>query len=175
MLVQGDPAELRRYVGPSKSETIRRLTNLFRAPDPVEAGEGVFLDAAQAHRTASGEFVVSKSEVIVANTLRALGIRYSYELTLTMPDRSWRLPDFTIKRPEGNVYWEHVDKLADAAYRDDWAAKRAWYADHGNLPWTEGGGPNGTLVWSSEAPGRVIDSLEIENLAKQVFGLSQST
>ena len=37
-----------------------------------------------------------------------------------------------------------------AGYRADWDAKRAWYERHGIRRWTEGGGPSGTLVWSTE-------------------------
>ncbi len=42
---------------------------------------------------------------------------------------------------------------------------------HGVRPWTEGGGPSGTLVWSTEGqdcPG--IDASQIERLATSLFG-----
>jgi hypothetical protein len=39
------------------------------------------------------------------------------------------------------------------------------------LPWKEGGGSAGTLVWSTEGrDGRGIDAHEIEQLATQLFG-----
>jgi hypothetical protein len=82
-----------------------------------------------------------------------------------------RLPDFTINRPGGKVfYWEHLGMLEKSGYQADWEAKKVWLADHGILPWTEGGGPAGTLVWSTEKPrNQGIDSEEIEQLARDVF------
>ena len=170
MLVQGDPLRLLELADPARSETARRLTCLFRAPDPFTTPEGVLLDGSHVHRSANGELMRSKSEVIVANTLRSLGIEYTYEELLRMPYGSIREPDFTI-RPPGKppIYWEHLGKLDLAGYRADWEAKLAWYHRHGIQPWTEGGGPSGTLVWSTEGQdGPGIDASEIERLAVQV-------
>lgn len=176
LFVQGDPTDLRLLASPWQSETGRRLTCLFRPPDPFETPEGRVLDGAHIHRTANDEMVRSKSEVIVANTLRSLGVAYLYEETLRMSDGSIRSPDFTIARPhDPPVYWEHLGMLDQAGYRADWEAKLAWYASHGIDPWTEGGGPDGTLVWSTEnrsTPG--IDSRDIESLAREVLGLGAS-
>ena len=58
-----------------------------------------------------------------------------------------------------------------AGYRADWEAKLAWYAKHDILPWKDGGGSAGTLVWSTESHDtRGIDAHEIERLAVEVFG-----
>lgn len=172
LLVQGDPADLRRVAGPLQSETGRRLTRLFRAPSPFEGADGALRDGSHIHRTANGELVISKSEVIVANTLKMLGADYVYEQPLLMPDKTRRLPDFTIQRPgQPTIYWEHLGMLDKAGYRADWEAKRKWYAAHGIGPWTEGGGPNGILVWSTEGqPPAGIDAQEIEGLAREVLG-----
>lgn len=60
--------------------------------------------------------------------------------------------------------------LDKAGYRANWEAKQAWYAAHGILPWTEGGGPNGLLMWSTEGVNsNGIDTQEIEHLATQVL------
>jgi hypothetical protein len=169
LFVQGDPAELQQLAGPAQSETARRLTRLFRPPDPFETPDGRVLDGSHVHRTANGELVVSKSEVIIANTLHWLGVDYVYEQSLVMPDGSRRLPDFTVTRlGQPTVYWEHLGMLNKAGYRADWEAKQRWYANHGVLPWTDGGGPNGILVWSTEGvSGPGIDSSEIERLAHE--------
>jgi hypothetical protein len=174
VFVQGDPTELRLFGSPARSETAKRLTRLFRAPDPFETPEGDVLDGSHVHRTLNDEMVRSKSEVIVANTLHGLGIDYVYEQDLVMPDGSRRSPDFTIARlGKPNVYWEHLGMLDLHGYRADWEAKRDWYASHGILPWTDGGGPNGVLVWSDEGVVDAgIDSLDIESRAREVFGLS---
>jgi hypothetical protein len=92
-----------------------------------------------------------------------------------MADGSVRLPDFTIKRTgHASVYWEHLGMLDNPGYHSDWTAKRAWYADHGILPWTDGGGPSGTLVWSTERrTSRGIDAENIERLARQVLQVAE--
>jgi hypothetical protein len=144
------------------------LARHFEAPD------GTILDGSHVHRTANGELVISKSEVIVANTLRSLGVEYVYEQPLVMPDGTRRLPDFTIPRlGKPTVYWEHLGMLGSAGYCANWEAKRAWYASHGTLPWTEDGGPNGMLVWSVEgAGGDGIDAEKIEQLARTVLDIT---
>jgi hypothetical protein len=133
------------------------------------------LDGSHVHRTANGEMVRSKSEVIVADTFKHLHMQYEYEEPLRMADGSIRSPDFTIRR-EGRptVYWEHLGMLDNAGYRADWEAKLAWYASHDILPWLDGGGRAGTLVWSSEKHGaQGINSEEIEHLAREVLGLAE--
>jgi hypothetical protein len=171
LFVQGDPSSLRDLSQPAKSETGRRLTRLFRPPDPFETPEGKIFDGSHVHRTANGEMVRSKSEVIVADTFKRLDIRYVYEERLFMPDGTYRDPDFTIRPPGARIiYWEHLGMLGRAGYRADWEAKMSWYAEHGILPWRDGGGPNGVLVWSEEKPdNRGIDSQEIERRAHEVM------
>ena len=173
LFVQGDPADLRLMAGPIRSETARRLTRLFRPPEPFAAPDGTILDGSHIHVTHNKEMVISKSEVIIANTLQALKIKYVYEQRLVMPDGSWRLPDFTISRPgKPTVYWEHLGMLDKAGYKANWATKKARYARHGILPASEGGGPNGILVWSTKSSsGKGIDTPEIEHLAKMTLGL----
>jgi hypothetical protein len=172
LFVQGDASVLRDVGQPSRSETGRRLTRLFRAPDPFETTGGATYDGAHVHRTADGDMVRSKSEVIVADTLKRLGIPYLYEKALILADGIPRHPDFTIQlqgRPP--IFWEHLGMLGSPGYRADWEAKRAAYAAHGILPWTEGGGTAGTLVWSDEKPAnRGIDSQVIERLALSLVG-----
>lgn len=173
LFLQGDPQDLRLWASPLRSDTGRRLTCLFRPADPVQTSEGRTFDASHVHRTANGEPVCSKSEVIVANTLRSLGVDYLYEELLRMSDGSWRLPDFTIPRVgEPTIYWEHLGMLDKAGYRADWEAKLRWYNSHGILPWEDGGGIAGMLVRSSEnQSSRGIDAQEIEQLARNVLKL----
>ena len=171
LLVQGDPMALLELADPSRSETARRLTCLFRPPQPFLAPAGALIDGAHVHRSAAGELMRSKSEVIVANILRSLDVNYSYEELLKMPDGSVREPDFTIRRADGPpIYWEHLGMLDLAGYRADWEAKLAWYSKHGIEPWQRGGGANGTLVWSEEGAGGHIDAQTIESLAVELFG-----
>jgi hypothetical protein len=61
---------------------------------------GTFLEKGLIHRTARGELVRSKSEVIIADLLDGLGLPYAYEQPFTAPDGSVRYPDFTIDDAE---------------------------------------------------------------------------
>jgi hypothetical protein len=104
--------------------------------------------------------------------LEPLGLDYGYEVPLAFPGEFPRRPDFTIVRPgKPTIYWEHLGMLDLAGYRADWEARKKWYAHHEILPWTDGGGPGGTLVWSDEGiTGQGISSHAIRELAATVFG-----
>lgn len=82
------------------------------------------------HETLSGDFVRSKSEVIVANILYQSSISFTYETLLIAPDKSRRLPDFTIEWRGKTYYWEHLGMLDREDYRLNWELKRAWYETH---------------------------------------------
>jgi hypothetical protein len=117
--------------------------------------------------------VRSKSEVIVVDALHDLGLPYSYEAEITFPGEHPRRPEFTVSRPGSpSVYWEHLGMLDLSGYRADWEARKAWYASHDIMPWTEGGGSAGTLVWSDEnVTDSGISSHGISELAREVFEL----
>ena len=82
------------------------------------------------HETLSGDFVRSKSEVIIANILYQSGIPFQYEFRLIAPDGSRRWPDFTIEWRGKTYYWEHLGMLDAEDYRQGWELKKTWYEDH---------------------------------------------
>jgi hypothetical protein len=175
LLKQGDVSTLREFASPSRSDTARRLTCLFRPADPFALGDGTIVDSAYVHRTARGDDLVrSKSEVIVADALNDLRLDYQYESELRFPGEFPRRPDFTIARAGTTpVYWEHLGMLDLSGYRADWESRKKWYASHDILPWAEGGGAAGTLVWSDEnVGGKGINSNAIRDLAREVFDLT---
>ena len=59
ILYQGHPAELRGFAGGERSETARRLTNLFSDPEPVIIQEKRY-DNKHIHRSLRGEMMMSK-------------------------------------------------------------------------------------------------------------------
>ena len=120
ILHQGPRTELRKYSSDDRSETARRLTNLFLAPSPIEV-DGRFFEEHLIHRTARGEMVRSKSEVIIANALAAKGIDYAYERPLLIEGVT-KYPDFTIEDMESGqtIYWEHCGMLHVPTYRRRW-------------------------------------------------------
>jgi hypothetical protein len=84
-----------------------------------------------------------------------------------------KFPDFTIEDDDtGEIYyWEHLGMLGDPGYKRRWNEKEQWYRDNGILPQDEGGGTNGTLITTRDDPKGGIDSLYINQLIEEVFGV----
>jgi ATP-dependent exoDNAse (exonuclease V) alpha subunit len=168
ILHQGPRADLRKYSSDDRSETARRLTNLFVPPSPVEI-EGRFFEDYLIHRTSRGEMVRSKSEVIIADHLARSGVVYGYEQPLTINGVT-KYPDFTIEDMESgvNFFWEHCGMLHVPNYRRRWEEKLAWYKSHGILPSEDGGGPGGHLIISRDESNGSIDSAKITRIVKEI-------
>lgn len=171
VMCQGDPVELRNYIGSEHSETARRLTNLFTEPAPVIVKDRRY-DGKHIHRTKRGELVMSKSEVIIANELFHRGIDYAYEKELQFGRGRKCKPDFTIEDAASGltVYWEHCGMLMDAEYKRRWDLKQTWYRDNDVLPLAEEGGKNGILVVTSDDPQTGFDTTEIGKIIDKLFG-----
>jgi hypothetical protein len=162
---QGEPHKLLDYR--HMSDAARRLTNVFEPPEPVQVGQRVY-DNKHIHRSKRGELMISKSEVIIANELASAGVEYEYERPYLGEDKTRRYPDFTIEDAGTGVtwFWEHLGMLGDEEYERKWGLKLAWYRANGIKPREEGGGPNGTLVTSTETEG--IDHAQIQKLIKTI-------
>lgn len=169
ILHQGNRGELRKFSSDNRSETARRLTNLFIAPSPVEI-DGRFFEEYLIHRTSRGEMVRSKSEVIIAEHLANSGLEYSYERELTL-DGVTRFPDFTIEDAESGeiFYWEHCGMLHVPSYKQRWEEKLAWYKTHNILPYEDGGGSKGTLIITRDESNGSIDSAHIKQIIAEVL------
>lgn len=83
------------------------------------------------HKTESGIWVRSKSEVIIANILFRSGIPFEYEEKLFYSSKKWKEPDFTIVYNNKTWYWEHLGLLGDEKYDNDWAEKKVIYEKMG--------------------------------------------
>ena len=131
-------------------------------------------DRKHIHLTDRGELVMSKSELIIADKLHNRGIDYAYEKPLNFGKGRTCKPDFTIEDGATGltVYWEHCGMLEDSEYRKRWDRKQKWYRDNGVLPLDEGGGPNGTLVTTSDDLTSGFDSQQIGAILDQLFGAS---
>ncbi|KAB2848735.1 MAG: AAA family ATPase [Hyphomicrobiaceae bacterium] len=170
ILHQGPRTELRKYSSDDRSETARRLTNLFLAPSPIEV-DGHFFEEHLIHRTARGEMVRSKSEVIIANALAATGVDYAYERPLTIEGVT-KYPDFTIEDMESGqtFYWEHCGMLHVPSYLRRWEEKLAWYRAHGILSREERSSTAGKLIVTRDDANGSIDSVKILRLIEDVVG-----
>jgi ATP-dependent exoDNAse (exonuclease V) alpha subunit len=166
---QGSATDLQKLSSEKHSATATRLTNLFGPPQPVAIGD-VFLEDRLIHSTDRGDAVRSKSEVIIANSLHAKKINYSYESPLEF-DGVVKYPDFTIEDDDAGItyYWEHCGLLHDASYNRRWRTKEKWYRSKNILPIEEGGGSNGTLIVTRDKPNGGIDSQAISQIIQQVF------
>ncbi len=169
ILHQGPRSELRKYSSDDRSETARRLTNLFVTPSPVEINGRLF-EKYLIHRTARGEMVRSKSEVIIADHLANHDIEYGYEQPLTIEGVT-KYPDFTIEDMESGLtfYWEHCGMLHVPSYLRRWEEKLGWYRVQGILPQEEGGGESGTLIITRDEANGSIDSAKITTLIADVL------
>jgi len=167
---QGDIKDFKRYSSDEFSEISKRITNLF-SPPSLKEFKNTFYDENLIHTTKNGEFVRSKSEVIIADNLLENNVDYSYERILIVKDGSERYPDFTITDEDTGItyYWEHLGMFNLASYRKKWDEKLKWYKVHNILPYEDGGGENGTLIISREAPDGGIDSQEINRMIKKII------
>lgn len=164
ILHQGDFRELMHYSQETASEINRRMTNLFALSAPVEVkvrNKSVFLDERLIYLTENGDLVRSKSEWIIADKLRAAGIKYQYEQPLVL-DGVERFPDFTIRDEDAGTvwYWEHNGMLSDDEYKKRWERKEAAYrkAQIFPPPWPiEDDGRSGTLLVTEEREGTGLD------------------
>ncbi len=96
----------------------------------IKVGEYLGIDKfglSRIYETLSGDFVRSKSEVIIANILFQSGIPFTYEKFLITPDGVGYLPDFTIERTGKTFYWEHLGMLEKEDYAQEWQLKKSWY------------------------------------------------
>jgi len=170
ILHQGPRTELRRYSSDDRSETARRLTNLFVAPSPIEI-DGRFFEEHLIHRTARGEMVRSKSEVIIANALAAKGVDYAYERPLTIEGVT-KYPDFTIEDMESGLtlYWEHCGMLHVPSYRRRWEEKLTWYRNHGICTRDGSEQTGGALIVTRDEANGSIDSAKISRMIAEMLG-----
>ena len=158
ILHEGTLSDLRDLAQPWRSETAGRLTDLFDTPQPVELeirGTSRRFDRKLMHVSANGIPMASKNEVIVAGLLdRLVPGHWQYEAPLTGSDGRVVHPDFTISTSDGHtIYWEHAGMLDLPDYARKWELKKAWYADNSILPYDQGGGSEGTLIWTDDLHG----------------------
>lgn len=158
ILHEGTLSDLRELAQPWRSETARRLTDLFSPPQPIALtvrGEARRYDRKLLHVSANGVPMASKNEVIIAGLLDQLAPgRWQYEEPFTGTDGRTVHPDFTIAAPDGRtIYWEHAGMLDLPEYARKWELKKEWYADNQVLPFKDGGGANGTLIWTDDLNG----------------------
>ncbi|SMO94976.1 RecQ family ATP-dependent DNA helicase [Fodinibius sediminis] len=85
------------------------------------------------HETVRGEWVRSKSEVIIANLLYEHKIEYKYEEKLPYAKGKWIEPDFTFEINGQKYCLEHLGLLGDSEYDDHWTWKKSIYKQFNDI------------------------------------------
>ena len=182
ILHDGDLSDILAFRRDEHSEIIRRSTNLFVPPDPVliEIGSGdltklkrrKFMEKKLIHRSAAGDMLSSKNEVIIADALQAahkdLGIKYIAEPEIDIAGQT-RSPDFVIQDRAGVIwYWEHLGMLTEDSYVKRWERKLALYRRAGIFPHDER--PGGKLIVSRSGKDGSINSQAVRQLIRDIWG-----
>lgn len=177
ILFQGNAFDIKELASPLKSDTLRRITNLFEKPELVEV-DGHYLEKNLIHQASDGKMLRSKSELLIYQRLIDKKLNPLYEKKLVFKEVE-KLPDFTIENEDsGEVYyWEHCGMLFDSEYKQRWEEKYQWYIDNNILPSEQGGGKNGTLIITEDKAFKVEDGSirgaisvkEIDEIIRKIF------
>jgi ATP-dependent exoDNAse (exonuclease V) alpha subunit len=177
ILFQGNAFDIKALASPLKSDTLRRITNLFTKPELVEV-EGNYLEKNLIHQASDGKMLRSKSELLIYQRLLDKKLNPLYERKLVIKEVE-KLPDFTIENEDsGEVYyWEHCGMLFDEEYKQRWEEKHDWYLKNNILPFEQGGGEKGTLIVTEDKAFEVEDGSirgaisvkEIDEIISKVF------
>jgi ATP-dependent exoDNAse (exonuclease V) alpha subunit len=167
LLVEGDDvSSLYHLTLPTRSETARRNTNLFRSVVREEADEVPYAEHL-IHRLSDGRMVRSKSEFAIAVELQRLGMwpHCEYERRLDGTVTGGRLrPDFTFIDPGGDpIIWEHLGMLNKESYRKSWEWKLDWYDKNGFKP-------GGNLFTTEDDASGGLDQEQLTQVAKEIEG-----
>lgn len=172
ILYNNDPYHILKYSSVQYSDIARRFTDLFAnvfddgefKPEIVNVG-GQFFEDRLIHRTARGELVRSKSEVIIADRLFAHGLDYVYEPEIKLEGRIKR-PDFSVIDGDTGIkwYWEHCGMMSDPVYKRNWEDKKEFYKKNGIVE-----RKNLIVTFDDEKGG--LDSYKIDQLIMDVFDL----
>jgi hypothetical protein len=112
--------------------------------------------------TTNGERVRSKSEVLIADTLKRFGIPYRYEYPLRLKSGITVHPDFLCLniRTHQEFYWEHFGLMDEPDYLERTLAKIKDYAESDILP-----GKN--FLFTMESVVCHLSTIQVENLINE--------
>ena len=176
-VVKRNAFDIKGFASPTKSDALKRITNLFNNPELIEI-EGQYLEKNLIHQASDGKMLRSKSELLIYQRLIDKKLSPLYEKKLLIKEVE-KLPDFTIENDDtGEIYyWEHCGMLHDKEYKQRWEEKYAWYRENEILPYEEGGGKNGTLIITEDKQTVIQDGSirgaisvkEIDDIIEKVF------
>jgi ATP-dependent exoDNAse (exonuclease V) alpha subunit len=170
ILHQGSFKDYEKFTTGEYSETGRRLTDLFFPPS-LKLVNKKFYDTKYIQISEKGEFMISKSEVIIADKLFHNNIQYVYEAPITDSRGITIHPDFTIEDSDTGIiyYWEHLGMLTKDDYRSKWKLKQEWYAINSISEFTIDPNSDRQLIITRDKPDGGIDSSELKFLIDKLF------
>jgi GTPase SAR1 family protein len=170
ILHQGNFKDYQKFTTGEYSETGRRLTDLFSEPT-LKLVNKKFYDTKYIQVSEKGEFMISKSEVIIADKLHNNNIQYAYEAPISDEKGVTIHPDFTIEDNDLGItyYWEHLGLLTKDDYRSKWKRKQEWYERNGIVDYTKNSDADKQLILTRDKPDGGIDSSEIKGIIKDLF------
>lgn len=114
-------------------------------------------------KTASGNMVRSKSEVLIDMALYTNKIPFRYECELDLGELIV-YPDFTIKHPKNGkiLYWEHFGRMDDPKYAQSAVQKLKSYIENGIIP-------NIDLITTYETKEHPLDYEMVEKVVNEYF------
>lgn len=115
------------------------------------------------HTTLKGDFVRSKSEVIIANMLFSKGIPYHYEEIIQVGDHFYA-PDFRIAVRGSNrfVILEHCGMMGNRDYESQFTRKLMGYIHAGYIPWRD-------VFFTFDEGDGMIDTMAISRMMDNYF------
>ena len=105
------------------------------------------------HYASWGEYVRSKSEILIGLLLERRRIPFRYEKGLEL-GRKRIHPDFTFYAGGKEYYWEHLGLWEDESYRRNWEERKALYEQYGI--------EEGRELLCTKETGGGIDMVELE-------------
>ena len=141
----------------TSDDYVRRWLEYYRSV----RNQSVAMDSP--NTTMNGEKVKSKSEVIIADRLRAAGVPYVYETAVSFDGgNTLHYPDFTIlnQRTLQVFYWEHCGKMEDPKYVYDFNLKLSKYTRNNIFP-------GKSLLLSFEGKNSSLQMSYVDSLIKE--------
>ncbi len=122
----------------------------------------MFREGDPEYYTESGERVRSKSEILIANTLKKYNIPYKYEAPLFLKGIGVVYPDFTVLnvRQRKEFYWEHMGMMDNFDYAEN-ALHRINIYERNKIF------PGKSLIISHETRKEPINLRSIENIIEE--------
>ena len=148
---------------------IRRTDEEYiKAWESLEYERKGFSDDAPEFITEKNERVRSKSELIIANTLKRKEVPYRYESPLRLKGIGVVHPDFTILniRKRETFYWEHLGMMDDPVYSENAMKKIRYYIKNGIYP-------GESLIITHETRLQPLGTSEIEEMIVHYLTLDQ--